>query len=399
MDNAGGEGAVLVLNAGSSSIKVAVFGGDLREHLHGMADGIGGTGALKIGKTSCKADFPDHAAALDALLEGLADHGIKPCSLRAAAHRVVHGGTELTAPVRVTGDVLAAIRRCVSLAPLHNPHNLAAIETLMERAPALPQCASFDTGFHATNPEVAQRYALPPGAEARGLRRYGFHGLSYAALVDALPGIAGDPLPRRLLAFHLGNGASACAIRDGRSVATTMGYSPLEGLTMGTRVGSIDGNAVLRLAQEDGIAATHRMLNRESGLRGLSGGESDMRALLEDDGPRSRFAVAHFCYWAIRHGGSLVAAMEGLDAIAFTGGIGENSAHVRARIVEGLEWLGARLNPAANERGDARLHAPDSRVGCWIAPAAEERRIAADALALIGGQPPESREIRSSNSR
>jgi len=379
------EGAVLVVNAGSSSIRVAVFGGDLRERLRGMAEGIGGAGRLRLGEDMRAADLPDHAAALDALLAALAERGFAPDRLRAAAHRVVHGGTDLTAPARIDAAVLAAIRRCVPLAPLHNPHNLAAIETLRDRVPDLPQCASFDTAFHATNPEVARRYALPGEIEARGIRRYGFHGLSYAALVEALPGIIGAPLPRRLLAFHLGNGASICAIRDGHSVATTMGYSPLEGLTMGTRAGGIDGNAVLRLAEEDGIDATRAMLNRESGLKGLSGGESDMRALLEDDGPQARFAVEHFCYWAVRHAGALIAAMEGADAIAFTGGIGENAAPVRARIVDGLGWIGARLDPAANDRGAARLHADDSRIGCWIVPAAEERRIAADALAVLEG--------------
>lgn len=383
MGGAAAGGAVLVFNAGSSSIRVALFDGTLREVLRGMAEGIGGAGRLTIGDDTRPARFDDHAGALDGVLAALAERGITPEGLQAAAHRVVHGGTELTAPARITGDTLAAIRRCTPLAPLHNPHNLAAIETLAARAPDLAQTASFDTAFHASNPEVARRYALPPAAEARGIRRYGFHGLSYAALVAAMPEITGAPLPRRLLAFHLGNGASICAIRDGRSVATTMGYSPLEGLTMGTRAGGIDGNAVLRLAEEDGIDATRRMLNRESGLEGLSGGVSDMRALLDDDSPRSRFAVDHFCYWAVRHAGALIAAMEGVDAIAFTGGIGENAAPVRARIMEGLGWLGARLDGAANESGAARLHAAESHLGCWIVPAAEEWRIAADARAVL----------------
>ena len=238
--------------------------------------------------------------------------------------------------------MIAAIDRCSALAPLHNPHNLAAITTLARLAPDLPQTATFDTAFHATNPEVAARYALPAQIEARGLRRYGFHGTSYASLVRHMPRLTGAALPKRLLAFHLGNGASICAIRDAQSVATTMGYSPLGGLTMGTRTGEIDGNAVLRLAEEDGIAATQHLLNKESGLRGLSGGLSDMRALLEADTPETRFAVEHFCYWAVRHAGSLIAAMEGVDAVAFTGGIGENAAPIRARIFEGLAWLGTR---------------------------------------------------------
>ena len=198
-----------------------------------------------------------------------------------------------------------------------------------------------------------------------------------------MPRLTGFPLPSRLLAFHLGNGASICAIRNGQSLATSMGYSPLDGLTMGTRTGEIDGNAVLRLAEEDGIAATHHLLNHESGLRGLSGGLSDMRALMQADTPEARFAIDHFCYWAVRHAGSLVAALEGLDAIAFTGGIGENAAPVRSLIVQGLGWLGAQLDAVANEVGKSCIHSNTSTVSCWIVPAQEERRIAADALCLL----------------
>ncbi|PKQ13054.1 MAG: acetate kinase [Alphaproteobacteria bacterium HGW-Alphaproteobacteria-1] len=373
---------ILVVNAGSSSIKVAVFDGGLVEQVSGIADGIGATGRLGIGTLSQAHDFPEHKSALRAVLSGLDAEGYPLSAFRAAAHRVVHGGS-LSAPARITPDTLAAIRAAIPLAPLHNPHNLAAIETLARLAPGLPQTASFDTAFHATNPEVATRYALPAHITARGIRRYGFHGISFAALTEALPRLSGAPLPARLLALHLGNGASLCAIRDGRSVATTMGYSPLGGLTMGTRTGEIDGNAVLRLAEEDGIDATRRLLNHESGLRGLSGGLSDMRALIEADTAESRFAIDHFCYWTVRQAGSLIAAMGGVDALAFTGGIGENAAPVRARIVEGLGWLGARLDAAANAAGAARLHAAASSLPIWIVPAAEEARIAADALALL----------------
>jgi acetate kinase len=373
---------ILVVNAGSSSIKVAVFDGGLVEQVSGSADGIGDTGRLRIGNTSQTHDFPEHKSALGAVLSGLAAEGYPLPAFRAAAHRVVHGGS-LTAPARLTPDTLAAIRAAIPLAPLHNPHNLAAIETLARLAPDLPQTASFDTAFHATNPEVATRYALPAHIAARGIRRYGFHGISFAALTEALPRLSGAPLPARLLALHLGNGCSLCAIRDGRSVATTMGYSPLSGLTMGTRAGEIDGNAVLRLAEEDGIDATRHLLNHESGLRGLSGGPSDMRALIAADTAESRFATQHFCYWAIRHAGSLIAAMGGVDALAFTGGIGENAAPVRARIVQGLDWLGARIDEDANAAGAPRLHAAGS-LPIWIVPAAEEARIAADALALLG---------------
>ena len=379
---------ILVLNAGSSSIRIAVFDRNLTERLSGIADGIGGPGTLRIGGEKATRDLPDHAAALQAILQALETRGFPLARFRATGHRVVHGGTELTAPARLTPEVIAAIRRCVPLAPLHNPHNLAAIETLARLAPDLPQTATFDTAFHATNAPVAARYALPPEIEARGIRRYGFHGTSYASLVQAMPAITGAPLPKRLLALHLGNGASACAIRDGRSVATTMGYSPLGGLTMGTRTGEIDGNAVLRLAEEDGIAATHDLLNKNSGLRGLSGGLSDMRALMEADTAQARFAIDHFCYWAIRHAGSLIAAMEGVDALAFTGGIGENAAPIRARIMDGLGWLGLRPDRAANDAGGPRLHAPESDIAAWIVPAQEERMIAADALTLMGAGAP-----------
>lgn len=382
-DDAGSH--TLVINAGSSSIKFAIFDGALDQRLAGIAEGIGGRGNLRVGGETAPLDLPDHRTALRATLNALEARGFPVSGLRAAAHRVVHGGADLTRPARITPRILATIEACTPLAPLHNPHNLAAIRTLTELAPALPQTASFDTAFHAFNPEVATRYAVPPQIAARGIRRYGFHGISYAALVEGFARETGQNLPARLLAFHLGNGASLCAIRDGQSVATTMGYSPLSGLTMGTRSGDIDGNAVLRLAREDGIETTYRLLNHDSGLKGLSGGFSDMRALMQDDSPESRFAIAHFCYWAQRHAGAMIAAMQGLDAVVFTGGIGENSADIRHRIVAGLTWLGLQLDPAANAAARTRLHDATSSVTCWILPAREERRIAAEALALLAG--------------
>ena len=334
---------LLVVNAGSSSIKLALFDG-LHQVRSGRVEEIGAQG---------------HAAALAGLLaQGFGD------GLTAAAHRVVHGGALLTDACRIDDGVMAAIEACVPLAPLHNPANLVAIRALGTLMPALPQYASFDTAFHASNPGVAQRYALPAEAEALGLRRYGFHGISFAALVRKVREIGGGALPKRLLALHLGNGASLCAIMDGHSVATTMGYSPLDGLTMGTRAGAIDGNAVLRLAEVYGVAEAGRILNRDSGLKGL-GGSSDMRALHAAGTPEARFAVQHFCYWAIRHAGSMIAAMGGLDAVVFTGGIGENDALVRTEILNGLDWI-ANGKPV------------------WVIPADEERQIAAEAQVLIG---------------
>lgn len=327
--------------------------------------------------------FIDHRAALTAVLAALKAQGIAVTDLRAAAHRVVHGGRKLTAPVKINAEVRAEIASCTPLAPLHNPHNLAAVDTLAEIAPELPQYASFDTSFHASNPDVATRYAIPRMMETKGIRRYGFHGLSYASLVQNLPEISGEKLPSRLLAFHLGNGASLCAIKNGQSIATTMGYSPLDGLTMGTRSGGIDANAVLRLVEENGLERTKAILNHESGLLGLSGGKSDMRNLMVDPSADSAFAIEHFCYWSLRHAGSLIAAMEGLDAIAFTGGIGENAVGVRARILRSLEWIGVRMNPDANHARKARLHAETSKISVWVIPAEEERMIAMDATALM----------------
>ena len=378
-----GDSFILVLNAGSSSIKFAIFDRDLVEKTSGIAAEIGGAGFLRIDGEDIKTPFIDHRSALQAILKTLDKNGYPVSSLLAAAHRVVHGGQNLTRPIRVTGDVRDEISACSPLAPLHNPHNLAAIDTLTELAPDLPQFASFDTSFHATNPEVATRYAIPKMMETQGIRRYGFHGISYASLVRLLPEVSDEPLPSRLLAFHLGNGASLCAIKNGQSIATTMGYSPLDGLTMGTRSGGIDANAVLRLVEENGLDRTKAILNHESGLLGLSGGKSDMRNLMLDHTADSDFAIEHFCYWSLRHAGSLIAAMEGLDAIAFTGGIGENALAVRARILRGLEWIGARMDPDANHRNASRLHGETSKIAIWTVPAKEEEMIARDALSLL----------------
>ncbi|NJM84351.1 MAG: acetate kinase [Tabrizicola sp.] len=356
---------LLVINAGSSSVKLAVFDPALAEVARAQVSGIAPGG---------------HAAAL---AEGLAEAGVAPGDLTAVAHRVVHGGASLVAPCRIDGPVLAAIEACVPLAPLHNPANLTGIRAMAALAPGLAQFASFDTAFHATNPEVAVSYALPPAERQRGLRRYGFHGLSYAALVRLLS--ARGKVPRRLLACHLGNGASLCAILDGRSAATTMGYSPLDGLTMGTRAGSMDGNAVLHLAAVHGIEGAARILNRESGLLAL-GGSNDMRMLHAAGTAEADFALDHFRYWAVRHAGSMIAAMGGLDAVVFTGGIGENDAVMRADILDGLHWAGAQYDAGANRANAFSIHDPSSRVEVLIVPAGEERQIAAEAQAVMAGE-------------
>ena len=283
--------------------------------------------------------------------------------------------------MRIDAGVIDAIAAAHRLPPCTTPI-LAAIRALGRLVPDLPQVACFDTGFHATNAEVASTYALPAAERARGIRRYGFHGLSYAALVRHLPAALGQALPERLLAMASGKGASLCAIR--RAVGRhDDGLFAADGLTMGTRAGAIDGNAVLRLAELHGIAGASRILNRESGLLGL-GGASDMRALRAAATPEADFAIAHFTYWARRHAGSMIAAMEGLDAIAFTGGIGENDAAVRSAICDGLGWLGVRLDARANAAGRTRIDAAGSAVAVAVVAAAEEAYIAAATRACLG---------------
>lgn len=361
---------LLVVNAGSSSLKLAVFDRALVQRAEVRAERIGAGGPA------------NHGAALQT---GLAEMGLAPSDLTAAAHRVVHGGAALTAACRITAPVEAAIAACNALAPLHNPANLTGIRALAALAPNLPQYASFDTAFHATNPEVATTYALPLAERERGLRRYGFHGLSYAAIVRKVQEMALETLPERLLVFHLGNGASACAILKGRSVATTMGYSPLDGLTMGTRGGSLDPAVVLDMAARHGIEGAAQILNRKSGLLGL-GGAADMRSLRSLGTPEADFAIRHFAYSATRHAGSLIAAMGGLDAVVFTGGIGENDAETRAAILDGLQWAGAAFDPEANHRHDLCLHKSGSPVAIWRVAAEEERQIAIEAMQLIASE-------------
>jgi len=319
---------------------------------------LGTEGTLKLGDSKETVITASHADALDLMLKALDAQGFGLAKLTAAAHRVVHGGTILTQPAKVTPQVISAIESVIPLAPLHNPNNLAAMLALQEKAPDLPQYCSFGTAFHASNPDVATRYAIPQTQHDAGIRRYGFHGLSYANMVADF----GKKLPEKLLALHLGNGASLCAIKNGQSIATSMGYSPLSGLTMGTRSGDIDGAAVLRISKALGEDETDRMLNKNAGLKALAG-DNNMKTLLERTDNEARFAVDHFCYWAARHAGSAIVAMGGVDAVAFTGGIGENAAPVRNKIMEYLACF-----------GDVPVH---------IIAADEEKQIARDALSLI----------------
>jgi acetate kinase len=349
---------ILVLNAGSSSLKVEVFDLALTSVVSGSVTNIGTDGVLRLGENRTECITTDHANALAKMLEALANQDITLNTLTAAAHRVVHGGTILTQPAEITDHVIKAIESCIPLAPLHNPNNLAAILALREKAPELPQYCSFGTAFHASNPDVATRYAIPQTQHDAGIRRYGFHGLSYANMVAEF----GEKTPHRLLAFHLGNGASLCAIKDRKSIATSMGYSPLSGLTMGTRSGDIDGAAVLRISDAVGEDEADRLLNKNSGLKALAG-DNNMKTLLDRDDDAAKFAVDHFCYWAARHAGSAIVAMGGVDAVAFTGGIGENAPLIRDKIMEHLACF-----------GQPEVH---------VIAADEEKAIARDALSLM----------------
>ncbi|MBA4065521.1 MAG: acetate kinase [Isosphaera sp.] len=346
--------AVLVLNAGSSSLKFSAFatGGD--------------GGVLARGKVeSLGTDDATHeralASVLDQLRERLAGHRVV-----AVGHRVVHGGVRFAAPVRIDDRVLAELDALVPLAPLHQPHNLAAARTVARLAPEWPQVACFDTAFHRTQPEVAQRFGLPRRFTDGGVRRYGFHGLSYEYVASVLPGIDPAAAAGRTVVAHLGNGASMCAMLGGRSAATTMGFTPADGLVMGTRCGSLDPGVVLDLMTRHGMdaAAIEHLVNHESGLLGVSGVSADMRDLLASDDPRAAEAVDLFVYRIGRELGSLAAALGGLDALVFTGGIGENAAAVRDRVVRDAAWL-----------GPVRVH---------VIPTDEERMIATHARRVLG---------------
>jgi acetate kinase len=303
----------------------------------------------------------------------------------AVGHRVAHGGPAHASPVLLDDAVLGALERLVPLAPLHQPHNLAPIRTIQARFPGTPQVACFDTAFHRGHAEVADRYALPEALYQQGVRRYGFHGLSYEYIARALPHVAPDVAQGRVVVAHLGSGASMCALRAGRSVDSTMGFTALDGLPMGTRCGQIDPGVLLYLLTQKGWTPTEveRLLYRDAGLRGLSGVSNDVRELLASDAPGARLALDYFVYRIGRELGSLAAALGGLDAVVLTAGIGENSPEIRARICAGAAWLGVRLDEAANRAGGPRISAADSRLSVWVIPTDEERMIAEHTLAVV----------------
>jgi acetate kinase len=306
-------------------------------------------------------------------------------TLAAVGHRVVHGGDEFDAPVRIDAEVLARLERLVSLAPLHQPHNLAPMRVVAERAPTLPQVACFDTSFHRTQDPVARAFGLPPEITERGVRRYGFHGLSYEYIADVFPRFDPAAARGRVVAAHLGNGASMCAMKAGKSIVTTMGFTALDGLMMGTRAGSLDPGVVLYLLNELNMdaRAIERLLYHQSGLLGVSGVSSDMRTLLSSDDPRSAFAIELFCYRIRRELGSLAAALGGIDAIVFTGGIGEHAGSIRERICQDAQWLGVTLDEQSNAAGGPRISGEFSRVSAWVIPTDEESMIARHTFAAV----------------
>ena len=391
------DSAILVLNAGSSSIKFSVFGYSgkmLDPLLHGRIESLftaprftakDGTGDAVGIQTWPVGTQLGHEGALEFLIHFLRENR-GGCDLRAVGHRVVHGGMDYVEPVRVDRTVLAALQNLVSLAPLHQPHNLAPMRLLLERSPELPQIACFDTAFHRTQGDVAQAFALPAEITDAGVRRYGFHGISYEYIADVLPSFDTRAAAGRTIVLHLGNGASMCAMNNGRSVATTMGFTALDGLPMGTRCGALDPGVILYLMKARGmeVGEVERLLYQQSGLAGVSGISSDMRTLLDSDDPRAKHAIDLFVYRIGRELGSLAAALGGLDAIVFTAGIGEKAATIRERVCLDAKWLGLALDADANASHGPRISIPTSRVAAWVIPTNEEMMIArhtADAIA------------------
>jgi acetate kinase len=384
---------LLILNAGSSSLKFAVYeiaGDALALKLRGQIAGIGTAPRLEARDAQSQPlDFAasgaiaDHGAALAHLLAWLTQTG-HGTGLAGAGHRVVHGGTAFTAHCRLTLAAVAELTALEPLAPHHQPHNVAAIRALAAQMPDLPQVACFDTAFHATQPPEARRLALPRDLAAKGLQRYGFHGLSYEYATERLRELAGV-LPQKLVIAHLGNGASMCAIRDGRSIATTMGFSTLDGLIMATRIGALDPGVILHLMRAEGysLSELEDLLYNRSGLLGLSGVSPDMRTLLASPEPGAREAVSLYCYRISRELGSLAAALGGLDALVFTGGIGENAAPVRAAVCRDAAWLGIEFDAAANESGGPLIGAKSGRAAAWVVPTDEELVIAAHTRRLL----------------
>jgi acetate kinase len=381
--------AIAVLNAGSSSLKFSLFTQDARALelvARGQAEGL--FTSPKFVAKDARGEVIDerawgegtkvgHEGALDHLVGVLREH-FKDHRLAAVGHRVVHGGLEYSRPTRVNPKVVDALEKYVPLAPLHQPHNLSPIKLLLARDPTLPQVACFDTAFHRNQPPVAQAFALPRRITERGVQRYGFHGLSYEYIAQALHELDPRAAKGRTVVLHLGNGASMCAMHSGRSMASTMGFTAADGLPMGTRCGNLDPGVVLYLMDELRMdaRAIEKLIYQESGLLGVSGISSDMRTLEASSDPRAKEAVDLFVYRIGRELGSLAAALGGLDAIVFTAGIGEHSVSLRERVCRDAAWLGVDLDPSANAKGGPRISGERSRVSAWVVPTNEELMIA-----------------------
>lgn len=386
---------ICVLNTGSSSLKFATYAaGSLARLSRGAVEGIGGACRLRIedatGKTiyDAQAQGPDHAAALQALA-AVSGGPLAEDGLAGFGHRVVHGGPDLAVPVLVEAATLARIEAVSPLAPLHNPPALAVLKTLAARYPALPQVACFDTAFHRNHPPVADRFAIPDALYQEGVRRYGFHGLSYEYIAGELARIEPEIARGRVVVAHLGSGASMCAMVDGHSVDSSMGFTALDGLPMGTRSGSLDAGVVLWLQQHKGWSASEveRFLYHDCGLKGLSGVSNDMRILLASEAPLARLAVDYFVYHIARTAASLAAGMGGIDAMVFTAGIGERSPEIRARVIQRLDWLGFAVDPARNQAHGPRLTRDGSMRSAFVIRTDEEVVIARHVAALIAALP------------
>jgi acetate kinase len=387
----------LVLNAGSSSLKFCVYrrpaAAAWRLEARGQIEGIG-TAARLTAKDDGGASLADARlgdavsdgrAALDALADWLRSR-YGGARVLGVGHRVVHGGPRQAKPAIVTPELMKELRELVPLAPLHQPYNLAAIEAVAERLPGVPQVACFDTSFHRGQPAVAELVPLPEEIRRGGVQRYGFHGLSYEYIASVLPDVAPGIARGRVIVAHLGSGASLCALRDRKSVDSTLGFTALDGLCMGTRPGSVDPGVILHLFQGLGLSAkeVESILYKKSGLLGISGVSNDMRALLASREPAAALAVDYFVYQAAKEIGALAAVLGGIDGLVFTAGIGENSAEVRRRICEASAWLGIALDAEANAKAEPRISAASSRVSAWVIPTNEELMIARHTGALLG---------------
>jgi acetate kinase len=387
---------ILVVNAGSSSVKFQVFASadssDPQRLIKGQFDGIGTRprlraegrdGASLIDKTYAAQEIADVATAMGVAGDWLRE--TQKIKLVAVGHRVVHGGPQYERPVVITKDVLVRLEEFSSLAPLHQPNNLAPIRRLLQRQPELLQVACFDTAFHRGHAPVADHYAIPERFYKEGVRRYGFHGLSYEYIADRLRDLAPTIATGRVIVAHLGSGASMCALANGRSVESTMGFTALDGLPMGTRPGQIDPGVILYLIAQKGMSTkqVEDLLYRDSGLKGLSGVSNDMRELEHSDAPGAALAIEYFIYRIALNAGMLAAALGGLDAFVFTAGIGENSPTIRARIAEKLPWLGVSIDAGANKAGGPLLSKPQDKIAVYVIGTDEELMIARHTVSFI----------------